>query len=157
MTDRFRQPAQPNRFVVGGGAFTVSGGTVEKDIKRSVEKAMKQRLGLKGNQRLPADVAALVASASAAASSKALEIEVLQGAENAAREFTTGDVIGRFDAKAKLADQSLQVISKSSNVKNILKKRAEMLASKKSALETAGFSPEEAMQVLLADIAARGH
>jgi hypothetical protein len=38
-----------------------------------------------------------------------------------------------------------------------MRQRAQMLAEKKQALETAGFSSEEAMEILLADIAARGH
>jgi hypothetical protein len=32
-----------------------------------------------------------------------------------------------------------------------------MLAAKKKALEAAGFSSEEAMEIILADIGARGH
>jgi hypothetical protein len=48
-------------------------------------------------------------------------------------------------------------ISESNDVKEIMRKRAEMLAEKKKALETAGFSSEEAMEIVLADIAARGH
>jgi hypothetical protein len=150
MTDRFRQPIAMNRF-------TLAGGTVEADIKRSVDKAMKKRLGLKGNQRLPGDVAALITSASAAAASRSMELEVLRGAEEAARGFTAGDPVARFTAKAKLADRSLVAISKSTEVENILKKRAQMLASKKKSLEDAGFSSDEAMTILLADIAARGH
>lgn len=39
----------------------------------------------------------------------------------------------------------------------MLKKRSELLAKKRDSLVAAGFSNEEAMQIVLADIAARAH
>lgn len=151
MTDRFRQPVPTGRFVVSRDS------KVEQQIRRSVEKSMKTSLGLKGNQKLPPDVAALINSTSVAAASKAVELQVAKDAEDAAREFQRGDVLSRFTDKAKLAEQGLVHISNSSEVDQILNKRAEMLAAKKAALETAGFTSSEAMSILLADIAARSH
>ncbi|MGH8953035.1 MAG: hypothetical protein ACRDX9_16655 [Acidimicrobiia bacterium] len=151
MTDRLREPFQPSRFVAAPGS------DVEKDIRRTVERSMKDRLGLKGNQKLPGDIAALVNSASATAASKAVELQVLKDAEDAARDFATGDVLTRFTDKAKLAEQGLVHISNSNEVAQILKKRAEMLAAKRTALEKAGFGADEAMSIVLADIAARSH
>jgi hypothetical protein len=151
MSDRIRQPLQPSRFVAAPGS------KVEKDIRKSVEKSMKERLGLTGNQKIPADVTALINSASAAAASKALELQVMTEAESAAKDFATGDVLSRFTDKAKLAEQGLVHISSSNEVAQILKKRAELLAAKKKALETAGFTASEAMSIVLADIAARSH
>lgn len=151
MTDRFRQPVATGRFVASKGS------TVEQLIRKSVEKSMKASLGLKGNQKLPPDVAALINSTSIAAASKAVELQVAKDAEDAARLFGRGDVLSRFTDKAKLAEQGLVHISQSSEVDQILKKRAEMLGAKKTALEGAGFTSTEAMSILLADIAARSH
>jgi hypothetical protein len=78
-------------------------------------------------------------------------------AESAAKDFATGDVLSRFTDKAKLAEQGMVHISSSNEVAQILKKRAELLAAKKKALETAGFTASEAMSIVLADIAARSH
>jgi hypothetical protein len=150
MVDRFRQPIRNSPLVV-------SGGSVEQDIRKSVEKSMKKRLGLTGNKKLPADVAALITSASATAAAKAIEMEVFRGAEEAARGFTASDAISKFNVKAKIAEQSLTAIAGSNDVGSILKKRSDMLAAKKKALETAGFTSGEAMQILLGDIAARAH
>lgn len=151
MTDRIRQPIATGRFVVSRDS------KVERKIRKSVETSMKASLGLKGNQKLPADVAALINSTSVAAASKAIELQVAKDAEDAAREFGTGDVLSRFTDKAKLAEQGLNHISNSTEVDQILKKRAEMLAAKKAALEAGGFTSGDAMSILLADIAARSH
>jgi ribose 1,5-bisphosphokinase PhnN len=66
-------------------------------------------------------------------------------------------VLGKFDSRVDLARKGLDHIAGSNDVKQIMTRRAEMLAEKKKALETAGFSAQEAMDILLADIAARGH
>lgn len=151
MPDGIRQPLSSSRFVLPRGS------KVEKEIRRTVERTMKASLGLKSNQKLPADVAALVSSTSVAAASKAVELQATKTAEEAAREFGKVDVLARFDNKARLAQQGIAHISKSNDVDEILKKRAEMLAAKKAALEAAKFTSDEAMSILLADIAARGH
>lgn len=140
------------------GTLRMAEGTkIESDIQGSVEKAMRTRLGVTGRAKLPADLQSLIESASSAAAAKALEVGVIKAAEDAAQEFTSGDVLERFSAKAKLADKGLAHIAGSSEVDKILKNRAQLLAAKKKALETAGFTSTEAMDVVLADIAARGH
>lgn len=56
-----------------------------------------------------------------------------------------------------MAAASLGHISQSSDVDEVLRKRSELLAKKRDSLVTAGFTNEEAMQILLADIGARAH
>ncbi len=136
--------------------FILTGTPIEQDIKKSVEKDLKQQFGLKGNQKLSPDITALVTSASAAAAAKAIEVKVFKEAEEAARELAAGNTMSRFDKRVKLADERLQAVSDSKSVAGILKKRADMLAAKKGSLEQAGFTSEESMTILLADIAARG-
>jgi hypothetical protein len=150
MSDRVRDLAA-GRFVIERGS------SVENDIRKSVEKSMKETLGLTGNQRLPADVAALVSSASVTAASKAVELQVATQAELAAKDIARGNVLTRFTDKAKLAEQGMIHISQSSEVDQILKKRAQLLASKRDSLVAAGFSADEAMTIILADIQARSH
>lgn len=151
MSDRMRGMASTGRFVIERGS------TVEQDVRKTVEKSMKAALGLTGNQKLPADVAALVSSASVTAASKAVELQIATEAERAAKDLGKGDVLTRFTAKAKLAEQGMVHISQSSEVDKILKKRAELLAAKKTSLETAGFTASEAMNIILADIQTRSH
>jgi hypothetical protein len=150
MSDRVRD-LSAGRFVIERGSG------VEQEVRKTVEKSMKETLGLTGNQRLPADVAALVSSASVTAASKAVELQVATQAELAAKDIGRGDVLTRFTDKAKLAEQGMIHISQSSEVDQILKKRAQLLASKKNSLVAAGFTVDEAMSIILADIQARSH
>ena len=129
---------------------------IENDIKGVVSKGMGQRLNV-APDALPSDLQDVIATASAAAAQRAIELSVTQDVNEAVGGLTRGSVLNRFDARVDLAKQGLVHISESNDVKEIMRKRAEMLAEKKKALETAGFSSEEAMEILLADIAARGH
>lgn len=150
MSDRARDLAS-GRFVIERGS------SIEQDVRKTVEKSMKQTLGLTGNQKLPADVSALISSAAVTAASKAVELQIAIDAERAVKDIGKRDVLTRFTEKAKLAEQGLVHISQSSEVDQILKKRAQLLAAKKTSLESAGFTSTEAMSIILADIEARSH
>jgi hypothetical protein len=142
-------PAAPPRLSVKVPA-------VEKSIQQAVTTRMRQRLGIAANKPLPAEVDALIAAAASTAAQTALDLSLTRDVNDASSDVARGGVLDRFDLKADLAGKALDHISTSGDVKNILKRRAEMLAAKKQALQTAGFSPQEAMDILLADIAARG-
>jgi hypothetical protein len=129
---------------------------LETDIDKSVTKVMKDRLGLKANQKLPDDVQATIKAAAASASQASLENAIVREASEIATGAARGSVLDRFDLKVDVARAGLDHIAGSNDVKVILARRAEMLALKKKTLETAGFTTEEAMEILLADIAARG-
>lgn len=149
----------PERVTLPGRTVTAPSLRVEKlegDIDKSITKVMKQRLGLKSNQRLPADVQATIKAAAASASQASIENAIVREASEIATDAARGSVLDRFDLKVDVARVGLDHIAGSNDVKKILARRAEMLATKKQTLETAGFSTEEAMQIVLADIAARG-
>lgn len=129
---------------------------LETDIDTSLTKTMKQRLGLKANQKLPDDVQATIKAAAASASQASIENAIVRGASEIATDTARGSVLDRFDLKVDVARAGLDHIAGSTDVKKILARRAEMLALKKQSLEKAGFTAEEAMEILLADIAARG-
>jgi len=130
--------------------------SIEKDIQKVVTKRMGERLGVEG-QALPADLKSAIATAAAAAARRSVELAVTTDVNEAIGDVTRGSVLGKFDSRVDLARKGLDHIAGSNDVKQIMTRRAEMLAEKKKALETAGFSAEEAMDILLADIAARGH
>ncbi len=150
MADRITLPARP----VAAPSLRVE--KLESDIDKSLTKTMKQRLGLKSNQRLPADVQATIKAAAATASQTAMENAIVRQASELAIDTARGSVLDRFDLKVDVARAGLDHIAGSNDVKKILARRAEMLATKKQTLEKAGFTTDEAMQILLADIAARG-
>jgi uncharacterized protein YpuA (DUF1002 family) len=128
---------------------------VEEKIRAEVETKLKAQLGLSG--RLPADLKEVVDNAAVSASQQALDLSVTRLVEEAAREVARPAGFTRFDEKLKLAADSVAHIKGSSEVDKVLTERANLLAQKKQALVTAGFTDGEAMQILLADIAARGH
>ena len=155
MTTRPSIPSRSGTVVIPAPTPRVK--RLENEIAKAVTTRMKARLGVTGNRKLPADVDALVKSAAAAAAETTLETAMVRDIQEATSDLARGSVLDRFDVKVADARRGLDHIAGSNDVERILKRRAEMLAAKKSALETAGFSSDEAMQVLLADIAARGH
>jgi hypothetical protein len=117
---------------------------------------MSERLNV-DSTKLPADLKNVIASASAAAAQRSIDLAVTADLDEAIGDVTRGSVLGKFDARVDLARKGLDHIAGSNDVKQIMRQRAQMLAEKKKALEAAGFSSEEAMEIILADIAARGH
>ena len=130
--------------------------SIEKEIESVVTKRMGERLGVDG-RRLPADLKSVITAASAAAAQRSVELAVTTDLNEAVGDVTRGSVLGKFDARVDLARKGLDHIAGSNDVKQIMTRRAQMLAEKKQALEAAGFSAQEAMDIILADIAARGH
>lgn len=130
--------------------------TLERDIERVVTRRMSDRLKV-DSTKLPAELKNVIATASAAAAQRSIELGVAADLDEAVGDVTRGSVLGKFDARVDLARKGLDHIAGSNDVKQIMTRRAEMLAEKKKALEAAGFSSEEAMEIILADIAARGH
>lgn len=128
---------------------------VEDTIHKDMVSSVKARLGLQGD--LPAEVTEVVRTAASAAAASAVELTVADAAQQAARDVGRASITSRFDDKIKVAADSLAHISASNEVDEVLRKRSELLAKKRDSLVAAGFSGEEAMQILLADIAARAH
>jgi hypothetical protein len=128
---------------------------VENAVRRDVEATVKRQLGLTG--ALPADLREIVGTASQAAAATSVELAVARAAEEAARDVGRKNITGRFDDKIKVAADSLSHISQSNEVDEVLRRRAELLAKKRAALLAAGFTNDESMQIVLADIAARAH
>ena len=129
--------------------------SVEDAIRNNVETTVKKQLSLAG--ALPADVKEIVDSAARAAAATSIELAVTRATEEAARDVGRKTLLDRFDDKIKVAAGSLTHISQSGEVDEVLKRRSELLAKKRAALVAAGFSNGEAMQIVLADIAARAH
>ncbi len=128
---------------------------VEEGIRKGVESTVKRRLGLSG--ALPADLKDVISAAAKNAAAQSVELSVVKAAEEAARDAARPNVTVRFDEKVSIAAESLAHIGASSKVDRVLKSRSQLLAKKRDSLVAAGFSNEEAMQILLADIAARSH
>lgn len=130
--------------------------TLEREIEKVVNKRMGERLGV-DPRRLPAELKSVISTAAAAAAQQSVELSVTKDVDEAIGDISRGSVLDKFDSRVDLARKGLDHIAASSDVQRIMTKRAQMLAQKKQALVAAGFSDDEAMEILLADIAARGH
>lgn len=148
-------PVQPIGPMSPLTARSISIKSVESDIRKNAERNLRKHLGLSG--QLPADVKEAVESASKAAASKAVELSVIKQIQEAADDVSRGSILDRFDDKIGTAVEGITHIGQSTKVDKVLRERAQLLAKKKAALVAAGFSDGEAMEILLADIAARSH
>jgi hypothetical protein len=107
---------------------------------------MKQRLGLSESEQIPAPIQDLVDSAARDAAENAVGIAVIREVEDVTTRLARGSSpgpYGRSKSPTNLSDVSLL-------------QDAEQLAAKKKALEAAGFSSDEAMRILIAEVAG-GH
>ncbi|HEY2943036.1 MAG TPA: hypothetical protein VGN09_11450 [Vicinamibacteria bacterium] len=101
---------------------------------------MKRRLSLAEKERLPDAVKNLIDAAAKDVAEAAVEIAVLREVEEAARSAARA---ARMGSDTVTAQSDLPLLEE-----------AENLAANKKALEAAGFSTEEAMRILIAEIAA---
>jgi hypothetical protein len=136
--NRRRGAAQRPRTAISARATPL-----ENRIKQEVKVGLKQRLGLGDGDRLPAGVQGLVDSAAHEVAESSLEISVLREVEAVARRM--GRIGDRRDGTEAFASHSEMG----------LLAEAEYLAAKKKALQAAGFSSDEAMRILVAEVSAR--
>jgi hypothetical protein len=116
-------------------------GPLETRIKEEVTAGMKQRLGLPDRERIPAPIQELVDSAARDAAKNAIELAVIREVEDATTRLArvSPERYGRSQSPTNPSDVSLL-------------HDAEQLAAKKKALEAAGFSRDEAMRILVAEV-----
>jgi hypothetical protein len=102
---------------------------------------MKQRLGLAKSENVPAPIQDLVDSAARDAAENAVEIAVIREVEEVTTRLARVSS-GRNDgSKSPTASSDVSLL-----------REAEQLAAKKKALEAAGFSSDEAMRILIAEV-----
>jgi hypothetical protein len=104
---------------------------------------MKQRLGLLQGEKIPAPVQNIVDSAARDAAENTIEIAVIREVERATTRLARATPSASSQSPTTLSDVSLL-------------QDAEDLAARKKALEAAGFSRDEAMRILIAEVTA-GH
>ncbi len=120
-------------------------GPLENRIKKEVTTGMKQRLGLTQSETIPAAIQDLVDSAARDAAKNAVEIAVIREVEDVTTRLARGAPGNSGGSKSPTTFSDVSLLQD-----------AEQLAAKKKALEGAGFSNEEAMRILIAEVAG-GH
>jgi hypothetical protein len=130
---------------VAPAAPAAAPGPLENRIKEEVTAGMKQRLGLAESEKIPDPIQYIVDTAARDAAENAVEIAVIREVE----DVTTR--LARSSPERSGGSKSPTTFSDVALLQN-----AEQLAAKKKALEGAGFSNEEAMRILIAEVAS-GH
>jgi hypothetical protein len=123
----------------GGAANPTTAAPLERRIKQDLTVGVKRRLGLSENEPVPAHIQGLVDSA-------AHEVAENSVATAVVREVTKlrPSLGGNAGADPARASSDLALLQE-----------AEHLAAKKKALRVAGFSNDEAMRLLVAEITGR--
>jgi hypothetical protein len=119
------------------GGRTESVGPLERQMREELGTAVTRRLGLNGRETIPTDVQELV--------------------DAAAHELAESSVVAAiFKEVTRVAPQPLGASSGSGTVgapaDQTLLRDAERLAAKRKALRIAGFSNDEAMRLLVAEV-----
>jgi hypothetical protein len=112
---------------------------LETRIKGEVKVGVRRRLGLSDGDRLPAGVQGLVDAAAHEVAESSLALSVLREVEDVAKRIGS-----RREGTEAFASQSEMG----------LLAEAQYLAAKKKALQAAGFSSDEAMRILVAEVSA---
>ena len=119
------------------------------------EKSLRLRLGIPENQPIPAQIKQISDSEIKAALATNLAETVRMDAGASVKGTLKGQTFGLFDERIKTAVVSAEHIRGSGDVANILKQKAELMFAKKKAYTDAGFTSEEAMDLILAETRAK--
>jgi hypothetical protein len=122
-------------------------------IRKSLEADVKKTFGI---QKLPDKVKADIARKAAEVSENMFEQHLNKVSLAEAKAASQSANVAQ-NVKGRLADalSGVQVVTKSADLDKILKENAELLFKKKQALVTAGFTDDEAFQIILAEVTAR--
>jgi hypothetical protein len=110
---------------------------LENDVRKQLSAAVKQRLGLREGEQVPAEIQGLVDSAAREVAGGAVESTLVQEVARLRPVTLSGDA--RSEQRRGASDP-------------VLLQEAARLAAKKKALQVAGFSNDEAMRLLVAEL-----
>lgn len=110
---------------------------LENDVRKQLSAAVKQRLGLREGEQVPAEIQGLVDSAAREVAGGAVESTLVQEVARLRPVTLSGDA--RSEQRRGASDP-------------VLLQEAARLAAKRKALQVAGFSNDEAMRLLVAEV-----
>lgn len=127
--------------------------TIEHTIKAKLEDDLKAKLGV---TTLPQEVIRDIQNASKEASDVVTKQNINKKALKLGKEvFRDTDHKKLIGARINSALKGVEVVTQSSDLKKILDENAKMLFSKMTALQNAGFSDDQAFQLILAEVSAK--
>jgi hypothetical protein len=134
-----RRPRAATRRVSAASATETP---LENRLKKEINGGIKRRLGLEESDKVPAEVQKLVDSAVREVAESAMATGVMRELESAAERLSGSWTRDRV-VEAAVTSPDIELLAE-----------AEYLAAKRKALQAAGFSNDEAMQLLVAEVTA---
>jgi hypothetical protein len=129
---------------------------LEIKIKAELEKNMRKKLNIPARQPLPQNVKNIINKAAKQSDSTATDRFVKKEAIRLSKDFYRDKTIQQtLDSRLKNALAGIKLVSDSADLQEMIDENAKMLFAKKTALENAGFSAEEAFQLILAEVSAK--
>jgi len=129
---------------------------LEIKISTDIEKKLKKKLGIAANRPLPATFKNVVNKAAKETNIAATQRYVQKEALLAGKEFYRDKSIQTaMNSRLSSALKGVQLVSQSADLQKMIDENAKMLFSKKQALENAGFSADQAFQLILAEVSAK--
>ena len=110
---------------------------MENEIRRDIAAGVKRRLGLDDRERIPEEIQGLVDAAAREVAGNAISTAVVQSVSH----LQPSPFSGSTASTAQQAASDVAVLHE-----------AERLAAKRKALRVAGFSNDEAMRLLVAEV-----
>src|SRR5262249_1490460 len=148
-------PAAAEPTPAAAGPTPAATGPLVQSITREVSRQMRMRLGLAERARLPDGIKHMIETAARDTVETGLTVavgrEVTATVQRMVRDSRSQSNDVSAPSDFPLLDEGLSF--RSVDVSRPLLERAKGLAAEKHALEAAGFSSEEAMQILVAEIA----
>jgi hypothetical protein len=129
---------------------------LEKKISLGIENKLRTKLGIRRPQPLPPRLKTVVNSAAKdtymAATQRYVRKEALSLAKQFYREPSVESALkGRLSSALK----GVKLVSESADLQKMIDENAKMLFAKKQALENAGFSADQAFQLILTEVSAK--
>ena len=133
---------------------TING--LEKTISNNIEKKLKEKLHIPPNQPLPQSVNTILDKAAKDTSIVATERYINKEAVNIGKTFYRDSTIkDALNQRLSAALKGVELLSESVDLQNMIKENAKLLFIKKTALEEAGFTPDQAFQLILTEVSAK--
>ena len=129
---------------------------LEKEIILEIEKNLKKKLKIPDSKPLPDTYKNIVNEAAKETATATTQRYIKKEALSMGKKFYRDTSIeSTMNSRLSSALKGVQLVSGSADLQKMIDENAKMLFAKKEALEKAGFSTDEAFQLILAEVAAK--
>ena len=129
---------------------------LEAKISSDIEAKLKAKLGIPANQQLPPAFKTVVDKTAKEMDASATERFVKKEALLLGKQYYRDTSIqATLNSRLSNALKGVQMVSQSADLQKMIDENAKMLFAKMKALETAGFSSDQAFQLILAEVSAK--